>query len=59
MKSNIYMHPFSAGSLCRTVLIQRSTGLQAVVDGRIVRLERPRPSAQSNFGQWPLRRKSR
>ena len=59
MKSNIYMHPASAGSLCRAALIQNATGLRAVVDGRIVRLERPQPSAQSNFGQWPLRRKAR
>lgn len=59
MKSNIYMHPFSAGSLCRTVLIQNATGLRAVVDGRIVRLERPQQTGQSNFGQWPLRRKAR
>lgn len=59
MKSNIYMHPTSARSPARAVLIQHATGLRAVVDGRIVRLERPQQSAQSNFGQWSLWRKAR
>lgn len=56
--SNIYMHPASAQSRCKTAIIQYSTGLRAVVYGRIVRLEAPR-QAQSNFGHRPLGRKIR